>query len=117
MLKQLREESPFDSQPEVWPNLEGATNVIDRYKNSAVIKENRNVNQKSFIMQRITKVRDQVRKLMYDNREQELNLLMFDYLQNNIISKDLIAEELKDFDKVIEKKLKEVDNNIKKLDA
>ena len=57
--------SPFDSQPEVWPNLEGAMNVIDRNKNSAVIKENRNVNQETFIMQRIAKARNQLRKLKY----------------------------------------------------
>ncbi|XP_058777234.1 agamous-like MADS-box protein AGL80 [Vicia villosa] len=109
--------SPFDSQPEVWPNLEGAMNVIDRYKNSSVKDENRNVNQERFLTQRITKARDQVRKLKYDNREQELNLLMFGYLQNNNISDDLTSEELKDFDKLVEKKLKEVDIKIKKLDA
>ncbi|KAL5069278.1 hypothetical protein RYX36_020165 [Vicia faba] len=92
-------------------------NVIDRYKNSSVKDENRNVNQERFLMQRISKARDQVRKLKYDNREQELNLLMFGYLQNNNISDDLTAEELRDFDKLVEKKLKEVDNKIKKLDA
>ncbi|XP_004496299.1 agamous-like MADS-box protein AGL80 [Cicer arietinum] len=108
--------SPFDTQPEVWPNPEGARKVIERYQNSSVIDETRNVNQETFIMQRIAKARDQLRKQKHDNREQELNLLMFGFMQSNILSDDLTAEELKDFDKLIEKKMREVDNKFATLD-
>jgi hypothetical protein len=108
--------SPFDSETEVWPNREGAMKVIDRYHNSYMLDEKRNVNQERFIMQMITKGRDQARKMKHDNREKELNLLMFICLQNNNIAIDLNAEELKDFDKLVEKKLKEVGSKIETLD-
>jgi hypothetical protein len=108
--------SSFDSETEVWPNREGAMKVIERYHHSYMLDEKRNVNQERFIMQMITKGRDQVRKMKHDNREKELNLLMFICLQNNNIAIDLNAEELKDFDKLVEKKLKEVGSKIETLD-
>ncbi|KAJ1425562.1 hypothetical protein SESBI_10910 [Sesbania bispinosa] len=54
--------SPFDSQMEVWPSPEEAKQVIDRYKNAPVIDESKNVNQESFLMQRIDKAKDQLKK-------------------------------------------------------
>ncbi|PNX91235.1 agamous-like mads-box protein agl80-like [Trifolium pratense] len=108
--------SPFDSHIDVWPNLEGAKNVIERYQNSTVINESKNVSHQRFIMQRTAKARDQLKKLKHGNREKELNLLMFEYLQNNNISYDLTPEEAKDLDKVVGKMLKEVDNKINTLD-
>ncbi|XP_045793061.1 agamous-like MADS-box protein AGL80 [Trifolium pratense] len=108
--------SPFDSQPEVWPNREGAMKVIERYQNSYMRDEKRNVNQERFTMQMVTKARDQLKKMKHDNREDELNLLMFVCMQNNSLSIDLNAEELKDFDKFVENKLKEVGCKIETLD-
>ncbi|PNX71347.1 agamous-like mads-box protein agl80-like [Trifolium pratense] len=108
--------SPFDSQPEVWPNREGAMKVIERYQNSYMRDEKRNVNQERFTMQMVTKARDQLKKMKRDNREDELNLLMFVCMQNNSLSIDLNAEELKDFDKFVENKLKEVGCKIETLD-
>ncbi|CAJ2629381.1 unnamed protein product [Trifolium pratense] len=108
--------SPFDSQPEVWPNREGAMKVIERYQNSYMRDEKRNVNHERFTMQMVTKARDQLKKMKRDNREDELNLLMFVCMQNNSLSIDLNAEELKDFDKFVENKLKEVGCKIETLD-
>jgi hypothetical protein len=81
--------------------------VIERYQN-----ESKNVSHERFLMQRTTKARDQLRKLKQDNREKELDLLMFRYMQNSNISDNLTAEGLKDLDKVVGKMMKEVDNKI-----
>ncbi|MCI37261.1 agamous-like MADS-box protein AGL80-like, partial [Trifolium medium] len=55
----------------------GAVKVIERYQNSYMRDEKRNVTQERFTMQMITKATDQIRKMKHDNRENELNLLMF----------------------------------------
>jgi hypothetical protein len=108
--------SPFDSHTEVWPNLEGASKVIERYQNSVVINESKNVSHERFLLQRTTKARDQLRKLKQDNHEKELDLLMFRYMQNSNISDNLTAEGLKDLDKAVGKMMKEVDNKINTID-
>ncbi|TKY52356.1 MADS-box transcription factor PHERES 2 [Spatholobus suberectus] len=55
--------SPSDPRPKVWPNLEAAKQMIQRYLNAFVLDENKNVNQESFIMQRIAKAHAQLKKL------------------------------------------------------
>lgn len=103
--------SPFDSQPEVWPNPEGANEVIHRYLNSSVHDQNKNVNQESFIMQRIVKAHDQVKKLRVDKNEKEMTLSLFQYLEGG---KKLpcVNQEFKKLDKLIEKNIKEVQNKL-----
>lgn len=108
--------SPFDSQTVVWPNPEGANKIIERYQNSSVKDETRNLSHERFIMQTIVKARDKLRKLKHDNREQALNLFMLRNLQSDNMFDNLTAGEVKDLDKLVEKKLKEVDNKIDTLD-
>ncbi|TKY52357.1 Agamous MADS-box protein AGL80 [Spatholobus suberectus] len=105
--------SPFDSKPEVWPDLEGARQMIQRYLNASVLDQSKNVNQESFIMQRIAKARDQLKKQHQENREKEMTLSLFQYMEG----KDLpdTVEELKELDKLIEKNMKEIENKLAAL--
>jgi len=107
--------NPFNSKTEVWPNLEGARQVIERYHNSSTKDETKNVNQESFLLQRITKAREQLQKQSHDNREKELNNLMIGYMKNRKLPDELSVSELKEFDKLIEKILKDMDNKIDAL--
>ncbi|XP_020202577.1 agamous-like MADS-box protein AGL80 [Cajanus cajan] len=107
--------SPFDSQPEVWPSPEGAKEVIQRYLNASVLDQSKNVNQESFIMQRIVKTRDQLKKQRHDNDEKEMNLSLFKYMQGEPLPNT--AEELKQLDKLIEKNLKEIENKLAALNC
>ncbi|XP_004496032.1 agamous-like MADS-box protein AGL80 [Cicer arietinum] len=104
--------NPFDSQTEVWPDPEGAKHVIERYQKSSVIDETKNVNQESFLLQRIVKARDQLKKQRLENHEKDLTILMFGYMQTKNLPDHLTVAELKDFDKLIHKNLKEIDNQI-----
>jgi hypothetical protein len=104
--------NPFDSKTEVWPDLAGAKQIIERYQNSSVIDAAKNVNQKSFLLQRITKAREQLKKLKHDNREKEMTIRMIGYMKNKQLPNDLSVLDLKEFDKLIEKNLKEIDNKI-----
>jgi hypothetical protein len=107
--------NPFDSKIEVWPDLAGAKQIIERYQNSSVINGAKNVNQESFLLQRITKAREQLKKLKHDNHEKEMTIRMIEYMKNKQLPNDLSVSDLKEFEKLIEKNLKEIDNKIVEL--
>ena len=107
--------NPFDSTIEVWPNPEGAKQVIERYQNSAVIDENKNVNQESFMLQRIAKAKDQLKKQRKENHDKELTLSMYEYMQSNELLENLTIADLKDIDKVIDRNIKEIENRMAAL--
>ncbi|WJX20142.1 hypothetical protein P8452_09732 [Trifolium repens] len=95
---------------EFWPNQEGAKEVIERYQNSSVKDATKNVNQQSLILQMITKGQEKLRKLEQSNHEKELTLRMFEYMQHKNLPDNLTVEELKDFDKLIKKNMKDFDD-------
>ncbi|WJX38392.1 hypothetical protein P8452_26060 [Trifolium repens] len=107
--------NPFDSKTEVWPDLAGAKQIIERYQNSSVINGAKNVNQESFLLQRITKAREQLKKLKHDNHEKEMTICMIEYMKNKQLPNDLSVSDLKEFEKLIEKNLKEIVNKIVEL--
>ncbi|KAK2403838.1 agamous MADS-box protein AGL80 [Trifolium repens] len=102
--------NPFNSETEFWPNQEGAKEVIERYQNSSVKDATKNVNQQSLILQMITKGQEKLRKLEQSNHEKELTLRMFEYMQHKNLPDNLTVEELKDFDKLIKKNMKDFDD-------
>ncbi|KAJ1425552.1 hypothetical protein SESBI_10900 [Sesbania bispinosa] len=134
--------NPFDSQVEVWPNLEGAKQVIERYKNTPVIDESKNVNQESFLTKMIAKRQDHLKKMRQDNREKELIEVVFKYMRDKTLpnmpfgdTNDLNQvsdmpfegvidlnelpymplEDANDLNKLIEKNLNEIEINLAKL--
>ncbi|GAU25663.1 hypothetical protein TSUD_265900 [Trifolium subterraneum] len=107
--------NPFNSKTDVWPNLEGAKQVIEKYQNSSKIDEAKNVSQESFLLQKITKAREQLAKQMQDNHEKELTIRMIGYMKNKTLPDDLSVSDLKDFDKQIKKNLNEIDDKIVEL--
>jgi hypothetical protein len=109
--------NPFNSQVEVWPDREGAKKVIERYQNSSVKDETKNLNQEGLIMQNIAKARDRLRKLENKKPEKKIDLLMYECMQNKNLVDNLTAEELKDLDEFIEKKLKEEDDKINAIET
>ncbi|KAG5151934.1 hypothetical protein JHK84_028406 [Glycine max] len=102
--------SPFDSKPEVWPDPERAKQVIQKYLDASVLDESKNVNQESFIMQRIAKAQEQLKKHRQENHEKEMALSMFQYMQGEDLPNNV--EELKELNKLIEKNLKEIENKL-----
>ncbi|XP_061367250.1 agamous-like MADS-box protein AGL80 [Gastrolobium bilobum] len=107
--------SPFDSKTEVWPDPEGAKQVIERYRNAAVVDGSKNVNQESFMMQRIAKAHDQLKKQRQENLEKEMTLAMFKYMESKTLPEDLTVEELKEMNRLIEKNMKEIEDKMAAL--
>ncbi|XP_057951046.1 agamous-like MADS-box protein AGL80 [Malania oleifera] len=70
--------SPYDSQPEVWPSPAGAHRVLSKFRKMPEMEQSKKmVNQESFLRQRISKARDQLKKQLKENREKEVANLMY----------------------------------------
>ncbi|RDY01929.1 MADS-box transcription factor PHERES 2, partial [Mucuna pruriens] len=107
--------SPFDPKPEIWPNPEGANQVIQRYLNASVLDQSKNVNQESFIIQRIVKAQDQLKKQRCENHEKEMTLCMFQYMKGEDLPNT--ANELKELDRLLEKNMRQIGNKLAALNS
>ncbi|XP_019430786.1 PREDICTED: agamous-like MADS-box protein AGL80 [Lupinus angustifolius] len=103
-------QNPFDFQIEVWPNPERVDQVIERYQNTSLINESRNMNQESFFIQRISKAQQKLHNLRKDNYEKKITLAMFEYIQTRKLPENLTIEDLKVMDDIREKYMKEIEN-------
>ncbi|KAJ8755029.1 hypothetical protein K2173_015541 [Erythroxylum novogranatense] len=107
--------SPYDSQPEVWPSTFGVQEVVSLFNQMPEMEQSKKmVNQDSFLRQRIAKANEQLKKQRKDNREKEVNQVMFQSLGAGKISlQHLNLMDLNDLGWVIDQKLEEIH---KKLD-
>ncbi|GAU25665.1 hypothetical protein TSUD_265920 [Trifolium subterraneum] len=110
--------NPFNSsKTEVWPDQEEAKKVIERYQNSSEIDETKNLNQESFLVQSITIAKEKLEKQKQENRKKKLTIRMIEYMKNKNLPDDLPVSDLKEFDKLIEKHLKIIDDKIVELNG
>ncbi|KAK9945868.1 hypothetical protein M0R45_011362 [Rubus argutus] len=101
--------SPYDSQPEVWPNPTAAHSLLTRFQNMPEMEKSRKmVDQETYLKQRIAKVREQIRKLQKENREKEVTRVMFDCLKGRTLQ-DLQLRDLNDLGWVIDRHLREIE--------
>ncbi|KAL2227649.1 agamous-like MADS-box protein AGL80 [Sesamum indicum] len=107
--------SPYDSQPEVWPDGRGAHRVLAQFKRMPEMEQSKKmVNQESFIRHRISKAADQLKKLHKDNREKEITHLMYQCLTGKGLQ-GLGAAELNDMGWLLDQNLKEIYKRIEGL--
>ncbi|RDY01925.1 Agamous-like MADS-box protein AGL80, partial [Mucuna pruriens] len=106
--------SPFDPMPETWPDSKATKQVIQRYMNASTLDQSKNINQESFIKQRIAKAHHQLRKQRQDNLDKQNTLSLFQYIQGEEHLPDTI-QELKKLHKLIEKNMKEIENKLAKI--
>ncbi|KAJ1407176.1 agamous-like MADS-box protein AGL80 [Sesbania bispinosa] len=99
---------------EVSPNLEGAKEVNEKYKNTYVIEESKNVNQESFLMQRIAETQNCLKKVRQDNREKELTMVMLNCMRDKSLP-NMPFEDANDLKELIEKSLNDIEIKLSKL--
>ncbi|GFP80396.1 agamous-like mads-box protein agl80 [Phtheirospermum japonicum] len=100
--------SPYEAQPEVWPDGRGAQRVLAQFKRMPEMEQSKKmVNQESFIRNRITKAADQLKKLHKDNREKEMTHLMYQCLTGKGLH-GLAVPELNDMGWLLDQNLKEI---------
>ncbi|KAF5469887.1 hypothetical protein F2P56_010445 [Juglans regia] len=108
--------SPYDPEPEVWPSPLGAQSVIARFKSMPEMEQSKKmVNQESFLMQRITKAEDQLKKQQRESRELEMTQVMYKSLVGNQGLQNLGVVDLNDLGWLIEKTVEEIGERIKSL--
>ena len=105
--------SPYDPQPEVWANPKGVNHVLKRFKNLTKEEQGKNMlNQESYLKMRIAKATQLLEKLRNDNKEMEINKLMFKCLSGEKCFEDLNLQETIDLCKVTHKTLLEIGDRI-----
>lgn len=100
--------SPYESQPDVWPDARGAHRVLAQFKRMPEMEQSKKmVNQESFIRHRISKAADQLKKLHKDNREKEITHLMYQCLTGKGLH-GLPLPDLNDMGWLLDHSLKEI---------
>ncbi|KAL3625672.1 hypothetical protein CASFOL_030526 [Castilleja foliolosa] len=100
--------SPYEAQPEVWPDGGGAQFVLSQFKRMPEMEQSKKmVNLDSFIRNRITKAADQLKKLHKENREKEMTHLMYQCLNGKGMD-GLALPELNDMGWLLDQNLKEI---------
>ncbi|KAJ1413589.1 hypothetical protein SESBI_19412 [Sesbania bispinosa] len=96
-----------------WPNREGVERVIERYENTFVIDQSKNVNQE-LPQGEDFQSEDQLKKLRRDNHEKELTMAMFQHMQDGNLQ-NMSFEDAIDLNKLIEKNLNDIEIKMTKL--
>ncbi|KAH1033167.1 hypothetical protein J1N35_045341 [Gossypium stocksii] len=103
----------FDSQPEVWPSHTGAQKLLSEFKKlPQSIRNNKMVNQESFLKQSIAKATQQLRKLRKENHQKELKNVMFQSLSGEGIFQSLNEMDLNEVGLLVKKNLEDIDNRV-----
>ncbi|KAK1388692.1 agamous-like MADS-box protein AGL80 [Heracleum sosnowskyi] len=108
--------SPYDSQPEVWPNTMGVQRVLAQFKRMPEMEQSKKMmNQESFTKQRIAKANEQLKKQIRDNREKEMTEVMYQCLTGKLGLHNLMLPDLNDLVWLIEQKVKEINKSIDEI--
>ncbi|KAL2463419.1 agamous-like MADS-box protein AGL80 [Forsythia ovata] len=107
--------SPYESQPEVWPDTRGVHRVLAQFKRMPEMEQSKKmVNQESFIRQRIAKASEQLKKQHKENREKEITQVMYQCLTGKGLQ-NLMMADLNDLGWLIDQNLKEIYKRIDEL--
>ncbi|KAH6794122.1 AGAMOUS-like 80 [Perilla frutescens var. hirtella] len=107
--------SPYEAQPDVWPDARGAHRVVAQFKRMPEMEQSKKmVNQESFLRHRISKAADQLKKLHKDNREKEITHLMYHCLTGKGLQ-GLALPELNDMAWLIDHNLKDIYKRVETL--
>ncbi|XP_020237617.1 agamous-like MADS-box protein AGL80 [Cajanus cajan] len=112
--------SPFEREAEVWPSDEGVQNVLGKFRSMPELEQSKKmVNQEGFIGQRILKSKEQLMKLVKDNREMETTTFMFQCLSVESVepNNNTHVTDLNDLSSVIEVTLKEISKRLETMNV
>ncbi|XP_047309938.1 agamous-like MADS-box protein AGL80 [Impatiens glandulifera] len=107
--------SPYEPQPDVWPNGPGVHRVLSQFKRMPEMEQSKKmVNQEGFIRQRIMKANEQLKKQHRDNREKEMTEVMYQCLSGSDMQ-NLGLGDLHDLGWIIDQNLKEIYKRIEDI--
>ncbi|CAA3029439.1 agamous-like MADS-box AGL80 [Olea europaea subsp. europaea] len=107
--------SPYESQPEVWPDNRGIHHVLVQFKRIPEMERSKKmVNQESFIRQRIIKFSEQLKKHHKESREKKITQVMYQCLMVNGLQ-NLMMLDLNDLGWLLDQNLKDINKRIDEL--
>ncbi|KAL7199449.1 hypothetical protein ACSBR2_021675 [Camellia fascicularis] len=119
LMKKVSEDarlySQYESQPEIWSNNLGVQRVLAQFKRMPEIEQSKKImTQESFIRQRITKVNEQLKKQLKDNREKEMTEVMYQCISGRRLQNLSMVDQC-DLNWLIDQNLKEIGKQIELL--
>ncbi|KAG7610492.1 Transcription factor MADS-box [Arabidopsis suecica] len=89
--------SPFIPVPESWPSREGAKKVASKFlEMSSAARTRKMMDQENYLMERITKAKEQLTNLAAENRELQVKQFMFDCVEGKMSQYRYDAKDLQD---------------------
>ncbi|KAK4752342.1 hypothetical protein SAY87_021140 [Trapa incisa] len=74
--------SDYDAKPEVWPSLEKANPVIERYRSlPEIYRQRTTMDQEAYLTDRILKGEERLKKIKVENWETEMEDLIYEALE------------------------------------
>ncbi|KAL4569960.1 hypothetical protein LXL04_025609 [Taraxacum kok-saghyz] len=108
--------SPYETQPEIWPNNLGVQHVLAQFKKVSEMDRSKNMlNQESFIRKQIGKANEQLKKQMKENREKEMTEVMYQCLTGKGSLENLSLADLKDLGGLVDQTLNDISRRIESL--
>ncbi|CAA0404989.1 unnamed protein product [Arabidopsis thaliana] len=108
--------SPFIPVPESWPSREGAKKVASRFLEMPPTARTRKMmDQETYLMERITKAKEQLKNLAAENRELQVRRFMFDCVEGKMSQYHYDAKDLQDLQSCINLYLDQLNGRIESI--
>ncbi|XP_030479035.1 agamous-like MADS-box protein AGL80 [Cannabis sativa] len=108
--------NPYDTQPEVYPSPAGVHRIVKKLKKMPEVEQSKKMmNQEVFLKQKIGKVSEQVKKLKKENRDKEMNRLLYGNLSGKMNLQGLTVTDLNDLTWLIDQNLKDIKKRMEKI--
>uniref|UniRef100_A0A7N0V9X4 MADS-box domain-containing protein n=1 Tax=Kalanchoe fedtschenkoi TaxID=63787 RepID=A0A7N0V9X4_KALFE len=108
--------SPYETHPVVWPpSAIGVQRVLSQFTRMPEMEQSKTkVNQETFLRHRIVKTKEQLKKQVKDNREEEMTEVMFQCLTGKDMM-NLNMTDLNDITWLVDHCLREINKKCEKL--
>ncbi|KAF4375673.1 hypothetical protein F8388_014395 [Cannabis sativa] len=108
--------SPYNTQPEVYPSPGGVHRIVKKFKKMPEIEQSKKMmNQEVFLKQKIGKVSEQMKRLKKENRDRELNRLLYGNLSGKMNLQGLTVKDLNDLTSLIDQNLKDINKRMEEI--
>lgn len=106
-----------EAQPEVWPSVAEARNLLASYKATAELRQwNKKTSHEDFLKKRIAKLQEQVRKSEQESQARETSILFHEAMAGRRPGLvDVAPEELIRLRELVERKMKAVQERLQQL--
>ncbi|XP_008812317.1 agamous-like MADS-box protein AGL80 [Phoenix dactylifera] len=109
--------SPHEPLPVMWPSVPEATQVVARFRSMPEMEQSKKMmDQEGFLLQRVTKLQDQLRRQERENRELETTMLMYEGLAGRSLH-NAGMQDVTSLAWMVEMKMKMVHERIEMLRA